>query len=265
MICKLATRFAATFFAVVSLLHAESNDLEHSRTDNLPDGPSVTMQQTDSRDKDSRGLKSPSLIYVYPGRITPHRLTAADKWKMYTRDTFGPRSLLTPTIGAAIRLGSQPDRYPDSWQASWGGFGREYGNGLAIQGAQNSAYYAVAGLLHEDPRYAPSTSSNVASRVGHALLFTLIDRNDSGKSRPAFANIAGSVAAGFVGNAYLPDGFNDATHAGQRSIRRLGIYGGVNLLREFTPELMQLGRKFHVRRGGAPIPVWWTPDRSATP
>jgi len=42
-----------------------------------------------------------------------------------------------------------------------------------------------------------------------------------------------------------------ATHAGQRSIRRLGIYGGVNLLREFTPELMQLGRKFHVRRGGA--------------
>jgi len=262
MLRRLAPRFAAMVVAGAGLLHAERNGAEVPVADLLPDAPSALLQNSDSG---SKGLKSPSLIYVYPGRITAHRLTAADKWKMYSRDTFGPRSLLTPTIGAAIRLGNSPDRYPESWQPSWGGFGRQYGNGLAIQGAQNTAYYAAATILHEDPRYAPATSTNVGRRLGHAVLFTLIDRSDSGRSRPAFANFAGSLAAGFVGNAYLPEGFNDATHAGQRSLTRLGIYGGVNMLREFTPELMELGRRFHVRGGGIPIPVWWTPDRSSNP
>ena len=262
---NLAARLFVAVLSFASMLHAEKSGVKDPVTDALPDAPSAGLQEPERTPTDPRGLKSPSLIYVYPGRITPHRLTAADKWKMYTRDTFGPRSLLTPTIGAAIRLGNSPDQYPDSWQPSWGGFGRQYGNGLAIQGAQNTAYYAAAGLLHEDPRYAPSISTNVAARVGHALMFTFVDRGDSGKARPAFANFAGSLAAGFVGNAYMPEGFNDVTHAGQRSLTRFGLYGGVNLLREFTPELVKLGRKFHVRGGGMPVPVWWTPDRSTNP
>jgi len=106
--------------------------------------------------------------------------------------------------------------------------------------------------------------------LGHAFLFTFIDRGDAGGSRPAFANFAGSLAAGFVGNAYMPAGYNDATHAGQRSLMRLGIYGGTNILREFTPELVELGRKFNVHlgrkfnvhKGGVPIPVWWVSDKS---
>jgi len=238
---------------------------------NLPDAPSQQMQQAEAVEAQGpKGLKSPSLIYLYPGRITSHRLTAGDRWKMYSRATFGPRSLLIPTIGAAIRIGNSPDSYPEPWQPSWGGFGRQYGNGLAIQGAQNTVYYAVSGLLHEDPRYAPATSTNVAIRLGHAFLFTFIDRGDAGGSRPAFANFAGSLAAGFVGNAYMPAGYNDATHAGQRSLMRLGIYGGTNILREFTPELVELGRKFNVHlgrkfnvhKGGVPIPVWWVSDKS---
>jgi hypothetical protein len=39
---------------------------------------------------------------------------------------------------------------------------------------------------------------------------------------PAFSNFVGAKAAGFVGNAYLPSGFNNATHAGQRATLQFG-------------------------------------------
>jgi hypothetical protein len=47
----------------------------------------------------------------------------------------------------------------------------------------------------------------------------------------------GAAAAGFVGNAYLPAGFNDVTHAGQRATIRFGFAAGGNLFREFAPQM----------------------------
>jgi hypothetical protein len=41
---------------------------------------------------------------------------------------------------------------------------------------------------------------------------------------PAISNFAGAKAAGFVGNSYLPSGFNDVTHAGQRATLRFGVF-----------------------------------------
>jgi hypothetical protein len=54
---------------------------------------------------------------------------------------------------------------------------------------------------------------------------------------PAFSNFVGATAAGFVGNAYLPSSFNNATHAGQRATLQFGFTAAGNLFREFAPQM----------------------------
>jgi hypothetical protein len=70
----------------------------------------------------------------------------------------------------------------------------------------------------------------------------------------AISNLAGSAAGGFVGMAYLPSGYSDTVHAGQRAAGTLGGYVPTllvgyatgNLVSEFSPELKWLGRKLHI-------------------
>jgi hypothetical protein len=91
--------------------------------------------------------------------------------------------------------------------------------------------------VREDPRYVLSSTHNVLVRSLHALSFSFVDRSDSGHRMPALSNFVGAAAAGFVGNTYLPAGFNDVTHAGQRATIRLGFAAGGNLFREFAPQM----------------------------
>jgi hypothetical protein len=59
-------------------------------------------------------------------------------------------------------------------------------------------------------------------------------------ARVMYANaryVVGATAACFVGNAYLPSGFNNTIHAGQRATLQFGFTAAGNLLREFTPQM----------------------------
>ena len=80
----------------------------------------------------------------------------------------------------------------------------------------------------------------------HAIAFTAFDRSDSGRTTFALSNFVASASAGFVGNAYLPRGYNDASHG----INRMGIEFGslavTNLAQEFTPEFRWLGKRMHL-------------------
>ena len=92
-------------------------------------------------------------------------------------------------------------------------------------------------ITREDPRYVPSHSHNPLARSLHALAFTFVDRSDSGRAMPAISNLVGAAGAGFVGNAYLPAGFNNVTHAGQRATIQFAGFAGSNLFNECAPKI----------------------------
>jgi hypothetical protein len=232
----------------------------------LPDAPSAQQSGTSSaavQQQQQGGQEEIAPIIVLPGRITAEPLTSAERWRIYSRGTFGPRALFTPAIGTAISLARPSNNYPDDWTSGFGGFGRQYGNRLAVLGAKHTAVYAVGSLAKEDSRYAPAVSHNVLVRTGHAVLFTLVDKSDSGGNTLALSNFAGALSGGFVGMAYLPPGYDDLTHAGQRSLRGLGDYAINNVIREFSPEIFRTFQKLHLPHGGIPIPVWWEKDKAS--
>jgi hypothetical protein len=165
-----------------------------------------------------------------------------DKVRYYVGETYlNPSVFTAPAFRAGIRMANPPGkgatRYPPDWRQGAEAFGRNYGDAFVQRVTFQTARFATGVVTHEDPRYIPSDSHNVLARSLHALTFTFVDRSDSGHAMPAISNFVGATAAGFVGNAYLPSGFNDATHAGQRATLQFGFTAAGNLFREFAPQI----------------------------
>ena len=165
-----------------------------------------------------------------------------DKFSYYITETYlNPSVFTAPAFRAGIRmadpLGKGATEYPPEWRQGTEAFGRNYGDAFTQRVTFQTARFAAGVITHEDSRYISSSSHNVLARSLHALTFTFVDRSDSGRPMPAFSNFVGATAAGFVGNAYLPSGFNNATHAGQRATLQFGFTAAGNLFREFAPQM----------------------------
>lgn len=159
----------------------------------------------------------------------------------FTETYWNPGALTAPAFSAGIRMANPPGtgatKYPAEWRQGAEGFGRNYGDAFAARVSAHTAQFLTGAVLREDPRYAPSASRGFLARSAHAVAFTFVDRSDSGRSVPAFSNFAGAAAGGFVGNTYLPTGFQDLTHAGQRATFQFGTIAAGNLFREFAPQM----------------------------
>lgn len=196
------------------------------------------------------------------------RLTFDDKFTDYLHGTFGPRAVFLSAIVSGIKMANPPSHYPNDWRQGAEAYGRLYGDAFAQGASAHTGRFITGVLLHEDFRYRPSTSRNPGVRTLHALAYTFFDKSDSGHARIAFSNFVGAAAGGFVGNAYLPSGFANVSHASSRSAVEFGGYAGNNLLSEFGPDLMRLLTKLHLsqsqgktRHARIYIPEWWVPKK----
>ncbi len=165
-----------------------------------------------------------------------------DKVHYYLTETyFNPSAFTAPAFRAGLRMANPPGRgatqYPSEWRQGAEAFGRNYGDAVAERVSFQTARFATGVITQEDPRYAPSSSHNMFLRSIYAISFTVVDRSNSGHPLPAISNFVGAAAAGFVGDAYLPAGFNDITHAGQRATLQFGFAAAGNLFREFAPQM----------------------------
>jgi hypothetical protein len=219
----------------------------------LPDAPSPSP--TPQRSSQA------SVPFLSPLVYRPLQpMDLGDKFKYLVEPAFGPRAFLTTAFGAGIRMANPPGRYPHEWRAGAEAFGRNYGDSFARTGAESIGRFSTAVLLHEDPRYRRSESTFFPARLGHAVVFTFIDRTDGGRPTPAISNFTGAAAGGFIGNAYLPAGFDNLTHAGQRSAIAFGGFAAQNVLLEFSPELGRFLKKIHLPHIPTP-PVWWAGEK----
>jgi hypothetical protein len=173
---------------------------------------------------------------------TPAEFGLSNKFSYYMTETyFNPTVFTAPAFRAGLRMANPPGKgatqYPADWRQGAEAFGRNYGDAFVERISFQTARFLTGAIVREDPRYVPSSSRNIVSRSIHAVGFTFVDRSDSGHRMPTLSNFVGSAAGGFVGNSYLPAGFNDVTHAGQRATLRFGFAAGGNLFREFAPQM----------------------------
>jgi hypothetical protein len=214
----------------------------------------ATSQTTESP------TSAPSL-FAKPVTTPLGQLGIRGKFVFYVKAEFGPANIVIPAVGALYRMANPPtdyktfltpsgpvriDVYPREWKDGGGAFGRNYGDILASDFSEKTARFAVGAILREEPRYFQSENREFPERVFHAIKFTFIDKADSGHDRIAISNFAGAAAGGFIGNAYLPPGYRDLTHASQRSMLIFAGLIGENEAAEFRPEIRAVLRKLHV-------------------
>jgi hypothetical protein len=265
---SLMTKIAVvlSLFSVPALAQQTSEPSSaEALTSALPDAPSVPDVQDASppREAAQAGVASSSVLQGPIGPVPPlwskRPLSFHEKLTIYTHQAFGPPALIFPAFGAGIRMANPPKNYPRDWTDGGGAFARLYGDAIATQTTKRTAKFFTDTLFHEDPRYQPAPEgTNVVARFAHAVAFTFVDRSDYGNRVLALGNFTSAAAGGFVGMAYLPDGFNDLTHAGQRvSTEFLGITAA-NISREFAPQWGPVVHKLHIPRI---VPPWWVPEQ----
>lgn len=226
----------------------------------LPDAPAPANEQA-AWQQPVLPVSQQGALGPVPPVYTRKPLTLHDKWIFYTHGTYGPPAFFNPAVSAGIRMANPKKNYPKDWKDGGGAYGRLYGSTFATQTSKHTAEFLTEVALHEDPRYrfAPH-GSNTFVRIAHAIAFTFVDRTDSGRPTLAVANFAGAAAGGFTGMAYLPDGYNDVTHAGQRATAELARTAFANIAREYSPEWGPIIQKLHIPKI---IPAWWVPEHRA--
>jgi hypothetical protein len=214
-----------------------------------------SQEQSTPSPSPSRSQDENSAVLFLPVK-TSQRPSFADKFTIYAHQTFGPPAVIFPGFTAGMGVASPKKHYPLEWRDGDGAFGRLYGDSIAMVTSQRTARFLTGVALHEDPRYVRSDSKNPLVRTMHALAFTFIDKSDSGRNTIAFSNFAGAAAGGFVGRAYLPDGYNDLTHAEQRMTIQFMDIAIQNIAAEFQPQWGPIVRKLRIQKI---IPEWWVP------
>ncbi len=195
------------------------------------------------------------VIATLPPAIEKERLTPVDKFEIYLHQNYGPQNFILPSFGAAFEMARPPKGYPREWLDGGGAYGRWYGQQIAASTCNRSARLLGQIAFHEDPRYVPSGSRNPFMRIGRAVAFTLVDKSDGGHNIVAIGNLAGAMAGGFIGMAYLPPGHDDVTHAEQRALRGLEAIAVRNIVTEFRPQWEPTLKRIHIPQV---LPAWWT-------
>jgi hypothetical protein len=224
----------------------------------LPDAPMPQNQAQNQSSSSPAGSETHlnQFPILSPG-LSRAPLTIQDKFLIYAHKSFGPPAVILPAFGAGLGMLNPPSKYPKEWKDGADAFGRNYGYKLADRTSRNTAQFLTSALLHEDPRYLRSTSSNPFTRTIHALAFTIFDKTDSGRTTFAASNFAAAAAGGFVGMGILPNGYNDITHAEQHMASEFLQIGIGNILTEFEPQWGPWAKKLRIPKL---LPGWWVPE-----
>jgi hypothetical protein len=210
-----------------------------------PASPQTTpAPATDTAKTSASALPARSSTVGDPASSVP--LTVRGKFRYFAVESFRPGIYPVAAFYDGLTMANPPKAYPPEWRQGFPAFARNYGDFMASWASVQGGKFVVASLVREDPRYFPSGSKNFFARCFNAVRYAVIDRGDNGNSRLALANISGALAGGFVGNAYLPDPYANASHGLSRSALALTGFATSNLADEFHPEIHRVARKLHL-------------------
>ena len=173
-------------------------------------------------------------------------LTVKQKFTLGVTNTVSGFNLLG--TAAAAGISQARDTYPGYGQGAEGYFKR-WGAAMGFSASTNMiGTFAIASMLHEDPRYFVQGSGKFKSSVGYAVSRVVVCRMDDGTTGVNWAGILGPLGAAAVENTYLPEANRTVGTTFENYGIALAITAGTNTLREFWPVI---ARRLRLP-GGAP-------------
>jgi hypothetical protein len=167
-------------------------------------------------------------------------LTEKDRFHQYLLSTGG----LVPLLGEAVGSGiNQWTNSPPEWGQGWGAYGERFGSNLAYNGVRQTITYAASIALREDTRYFASGKHGVWRRTGYALLSTFTARHPDGHQVFSVSSTSGVIGASAIASIWGPDSWKGAGNIANNAAVSFGTTAGLNVVREFLPDLLHRRRK----------------------
>ena len=121
------------------------------------------------------------------------------------------------------------------------GYAKRYGTTLlAAEATSLFGRWLFPTILHQDPRYFPSTQTNVWDRMAYAASRTLITRSDSGRDVFNSSLILTLLVSSALANGYKPNYEESFQATMANTFAGLGTTAQMNLLNEFWPDLKSM-------------------------
>jgi hypothetical protein len=162
-------------------------------------------------------------------------ISAREKFKLATEDTFDPCSLAITGIYAGVaQWGNNYRQFGQGAQ----GYGKRYGAAFADGAISNYLTEGVLpSLLHEDPRLFRLGTGSKLKRVVYAMTRVLITRTDSGGERFNISEIAGNMISAGLSNLYYPPLNRSLDNTLEHFEINVLSDAGFNILKEFWPDM----------------------------
>lgn len=164
--------------------------------------------------------------------LTAKKLTPHEKFQYRVVEQFGIRGFLGTAISAGIGQGLD---IPDAWGPHWDGYGKRYASGFGVGISRQVFALGLDDLLHQDPRYFPSSQAGFMPRLDNVLKQLLLAKDDDGHVRVASSRIISAFAAGFLANAWQPKGHGGIGDGLERGGLSLVGNAAFFFLQEFVP------------------------------
>jgi hypothetical protein len=164
--------------------------------------------------------------------LTARKLMSDEKFRYRVIEQFGIRGFLGTSISAGIGQGLD---VPDAWGPHWDGYAKRYASGFA--GGMSRQVFALGldDLLHQDPRYFPSSQTAFGPRLRNVLKQVVVARNDNGDATIASSRIASAFGASFLTNAWQPKGNGGVGDGLERTGLSLAGDAAFFFVQEFVP------------------------------
>jgi hypothetical protein len=202
--------------------------------------------------------KSVPLSQYKPG-VKLCTLTFKDKFFLFIQDSTD----LATFVGSAFSAGiNQAENSDHTYGQGAQGYGKRFG--AEFTDRANSRFFkdfAYPWIFSEDPRYYRLGEGPAGKRLRHAAEHAVVAHRDSGKPMFNFSVWLGTASSVVLSNTYHPDNQRGFAPAAQRVTFSILQGMGVDVLREFWP---QISRKLKLPFRGESLPTThnWNP---ATP
>ena len=168
-------------------------------------------------------------------------LSAQGRWHHYWKDTLlSPYLYLGSAAGAGIAtLRNDPPEWRDE------GYTKRYASYVGTILVKNTISQGTAAVLEYDPRYQHCDCRGIWPRTSHALIWTFLTKNANGATRFNLPMLTGAYGAGMLSTYWYPSRYNPLTDGVRFGSRQVGVNVGVDILREFSPEIRRFVHFYH--------------------
>lgn len=250
--------------AVLLGLSAAAGAQTSTGRDNLPDAPSALLGQYAPGGPDAQEPKASHVVVLRPCKdsdyvmekvplqgpppcipenpISPYvtsayirPLNSKQKATLAMRDFLDPFNFITVAgySGIAVAVNSH-----SAYGSGFGGWAKLTGYGLA-EDAQGEFLqtYAIASLVHEDPRYHRMPSGSMKRRMWHAVKHTYVSQHDDGRRMPNYATLLMYPISAGLSNLYVPGIPTDGGSTARRVVIGIAADPAGAIVAEFLPDV----------------------------